>query len=208
MPYKIKDNVNLKELYKYGFKKYENTNEYYRKNNNTTDEYSTFFERIEINENDRIIRTILYNDLSDQTWEGTIERNTRIYDLDRAGIIEFIALKDEINKIDKINKPVIFIPEEKINKLEEKILDLKKENLLLLQQNINKDEQIEELEKEAKKMMQIHKEDICKNTSNIKDICRRKICLKIVNLESNKGLLNTKEINFAIKILEKLKEEI
>ena len=95
MPYKIKDNVDLKELYKYGFKKYGMTNEYYRKGTRVSDGYQSFFERFEINEDDRIIRTILHNDLSDQTWEGTIERNSRVIDLDEAGLIEFIELKEE-----------------------------------------------------------------------------------------------------------------
>lgn len=95
MPYKIKDNADLTELYKYGSKKYAMTNEYYRKGNSVTDGYQTFFERFEINEDDRIIRTVLHNDLSGQSWEGTVERNGRVIDLDKAGLIEFIELKGE-----------------------------------------------------------------------------------------------------------------
>ena len=90
MPYKIKENVDLRELYKYGYKKYAMSNEYYKKVSKVTDGYQTFFERFEISEDDRIIRTILHNDLSDQYWEGTIQRNGRVLDLDKAGLIEFI----------------------------------------------------------------------------------------------------------------------
>ena len=85
---KIKDDVDLKELEKFGFKKYETYNTYFKKGNKVTDGYQTFFERFEINEDDRIIRTILYNDLSDQYWEGIIERNGRVLDLDKAGLVE------------------------------------------------------------------------------------------------------------------------
>lgn len=85
---KIKDDIDLKELEKFGFEKYENCDAYYRICNSVTDGYQTFFERIEINEDDRIIRTHLYNDLSNQDWEGFIVREGRIPDLIRADIVE------------------------------------------------------------------------------------------------------------------------
>ena len=86
--YKIIDSVDLKELEKFGFRKYETSNTYYRKIRRITDGFSSFFEKLEINGNDRIIRTVLYEDLSDQYWEGNIVRNSRILDLDNAGLIE------------------------------------------------------------------------------------------------------------------------
>lgn len=85
---KIKDEVDLKELEKFGFQKHETENTYYRKKGKVTDNYQTFFERLEISEEDRVIRTILYNDLSDQYWEGVIERTGRVLDLEKAGLIE------------------------------------------------------------------------------------------------------------------------
>ena len=85
---KIKDNVDLKELEKFGFEKYNTYDTWFRKAHKTSDGYQTFYERFEINENDRIIRTILYNDLSDQYWEGTIEKNGRVLDLYKADLVE------------------------------------------------------------------------------------------------------------------------
>lgn len=106
------------------------------------------------------------------------------------------------------NNERIFISENKNQKLNEKILDLKKENLLLLQQNIDKDKEIEELKNKINVIIQTHKENIVKHTSEIRDICSRKVQYKIKELNSNKGLLNTDKINYTINVLEELKGEI
>lgn len=53
----------------------------------------TYFETIEINKDDRIVRTRLYQDCADQEWVGYIEKKGRfIYDLDEAGLLEEINI--------------------------------------------------------------------------------------------------------------------
>lgn len=85
---KIKDSVDLKELEKFG---YEDRNAQYAKvvMKDSTSNVWTYFETIEIDKKDRIIRTRLYQDCADQEWFGYIEKTGRyIYDLDKAGLVE------------------------------------------------------------------------------------------------------------------------
>lgn len=92
---KIKDNVDLEELKKIGYKEDEQGN-YSKKVMRDTNKGWTYFETIEINKDDRIIRTRLYQDCADQEWIGYIEKTGRfIYDLDEAGLLEEINLKKE-----------------------------------------------------------------------------------------------------------------
>lgn len=95
--YKIKDDKDLKELEKFDYKKDIGGNYSKRvfKDNNKA---WTYFETIEINKNDRIIRTRLYQDCADQEWFGYIEKTGRfISDLEKAGLIE--EVKKEKNNL-------------------------------------------------------------------------------------------------------------
>jgi hypothetical protein len=85
---KIKDDVDLKELEKFG---YEDRNTHYAKKvmKDGTSKVWTYFETIEIDKIDRIIRTRLYQDCANQEWVGFIEKTGRfIDDLDTAGLVE------------------------------------------------------------------------------------------------------------------------
>lgn len=68
--YRIKFDKNLNELEKFGYKK-DNQGNYSKKvmKDNTCGSW-TYFETIEINKDDRIIRTRLYQDVADQEWIG------------------------------------------------------------------------------------------------------------------------------------------
>lgn len=105
-----------------------------------------------------------------------------------------------------MSKEFIFIPDNK--KLENKILDLKKENLLLLQQNIEKDKKIEELEKKIQTTIYKNKENLIEHTKNIKDLLKRKINFKIIDLNLKDTILDRKQRSYAVEILEKLMEEL
>lgn len=89
--YKIKNNIKLEELEKFGFKK--EGNDYVKKvMTDNTSKCWTYFETLEINEKDRIIKTRLYQDTANQEWVGYIEKTTRwITDLYKAGLVEKVG---------------------------------------------------------------------------------------------------------------------
>ena len=115
--YRIKFERDLKELEQFGYKKDAQGN-YSKKVMKDTNKGWTYFETIEINKDDRIVRTRLYQDCADQEWVGYIEKKGRfIYDLDE-------AIVEKINKIAmKIyGAKAVLYPEEvarKIEKIEE-----------------------------------------------------------------------------------------
>ena len=82
--YRIKFERDLKELEQFGYKKDAQGN-YSKKVMKDTNKGWTYFETIEINKDDRIVRTRLYQDCADQEWVGYIEKKGRfIYDLDKS----------------------------------------------------------------------------------------------------------------------------
>lgn len=85
---KIKDDVDLKELEKFGYE--DCINRYTKKvMKDNTSKVWTYFETIEIDKEDRIIRTRLYQDCADQVWYGYIEKTGRwIGDLANADLVE------------------------------------------------------------------------------------------------------------------------
>lgn len=90
--YRIKFERDLKELEQFGYKKDAQGN-YSKKVMKDTNKGWTYFETIEINKDDRIVRTRLYQDCADQKWVGYIEKKGRfIYDLDEAGLLEEINI--------------------------------------------------------------------------------------------------------------------
>ena len=88
MKLKIKDDVDLKELEKFGFEDYNETYEK-RVMADRNSGVWTWFERIVIGKKDRIIRSKLSNDCNSMTWWGFVE-NTKhyLYDLEKAELIE------------------------------------------------------------------------------------------------------------------------
>ncbi len=85
---KIKDNVDLKELEKYGYKENQNKYEKLVSSDNNSKVW-TWYETIEIDKKDRIITTRLYNDCADQDWYGYIENVDRyLQDLEKADLVE------------------------------------------------------------------------------------------------------------------------
>ena len=93
--YRIKFERDLKELENFGYKK-DTQGNYSKKVMKDTNKGWTYFETIEINKDDRIVRTRLYQDSADQEWVGYIEKTGRyIYDLEKAGLIE--EVKNEKN---------------------------------------------------------------------------------------------------------------
>lgn len=85
---KIKDDVDLKELEKFGYE--DCINKYTKKvMKDNTSKVWTYFETIEIDKEDRIIRTRLYQDCADQVWYGYIEKTgSWIGDLAKADLVE------------------------------------------------------------------------------------------------------------------------
>lgn len=95
--YRIKFDKDLKELEKYGYEEDKQGN-YSKKVMKDTNKAWAYYETIEINKKDRIIRTRLYQDAADQEWIGYIEKTGRfIYDLEDAGLLE--EVKDEKSNI-------------------------------------------------------------------------------------------------------------
>lgn len=93
--YRINFEKDLKELENFGYKK-DTQGNYSKKVMKDTNKGWTYFETIEINKDDRIVRTRLYQDSADQEWVGYIEKTGRyIYDLEKAGLIE--EVKNEKN---------------------------------------------------------------------------------------------------------------
>ena len=109
--YRIKIERELKELEQFGYKKDIQGN-YSKKVMKDTNKGWTYFETIEINKEDRIVKTRLYQDAADQEWIGYIEKKGRfIYDLDEAGLLEEVNITklneirfDEFCKLRKENK--------------------------------------------------------------------------------------------------------
>lgn len=106
--YRIKLDVDLKELEKYGYKK-DTEGNYSKKVMKDSNKAWTYFETIEINKNDRIIRTRLYQDAADQEWYGYIEKTGRfISDLWKDELLEeiseLITEKETLEKIIYLNK--------------------------------------------------------------------------------------------------------
>lgn len=109
--YRIKIERELKELEQFGYKKDIQGN-YSKKVMKDTNKGWTYFETIEINKEDRIVKTRLYQDAADQEWMGYIEKKGRfIYDLDEAGLLEEVNITklneirfDEFCKLRKENK--------------------------------------------------------------------------------------------------------
>lgn len=90
--YRVKLEKDLKELEKFGYKK-DTQGNYSKKVMKDTNKAWTYFETIEINKDDRIVKTRLYQDAADQEWVGYIEKKGRfIYDLDEAELLEEINL--------------------------------------------------------------------------------------------------------------------
>lgn len=86
--YRIKKLEDLEKLKDFGYEKDKQGN-YSKKVMKDTNKVWTYFETLEINKNDGIIRTRLYQDSADQVWYGYIEKKGRfIDDLDKAGLIE------------------------------------------------------------------------------------------------------------------------
>lgn len=109
--YRIKIERDLKELEQFGYKQ-DSKGNYSKKVMKDTNKGWTYFETIEINKEDRIVKTRLYQDAADQEWIGYIEKKGRfIYDLDEAGLLEEININklneirfDEFCKLRKENK--------------------------------------------------------------------------------------------------------
>lgn len=109
--YRIKFERDLKELEQFGYKK-DTQGNYSKKVMKDTNKGWTYFETIEINKEDRIVKTRLYQDAADQEWIGYIEKKSRfIYDLDEAGLLEEVNITklneirfDEFCKLRKENK--------------------------------------------------------------------------------------------------------
>lgn len=109
--YRIKFERDLKELEQFGYKK-DTQGNYSKKVMKDTNKGWTYFETIEINKEDRIVKTRLYQDEADQEWIGYIEKKSRfIYDLDEAGLLEEVNITklneirfDEFCKLRKENK--------------------------------------------------------------------------------------------------------
>lgn len=92
--YRIKLDKDLKELEKFGYKE-DNQGNYSKKvMADSSSKVYCYHETIEINKDDRIIRSRVYQDYADQEWIGYIEKADRyIYDLEKAGLIEEVELK-------------------------------------------------------------------------------------------------------------------
>ena len=90
--YRIKIERDLKELEQFGYEKDKQGN-YSKRVMKDTNKGWAYFETIEINKEDRIVKTRLYQDAADQEWVGYIEKKGRfIYDLDEAGLLEEIDI--------------------------------------------------------------------------------------------------------------------
>ena len=87
-------NGNFEELEKYGFKLSPEGNEYSKKVNSVTDGYQRFYETIYITSS-RIVKSRLYNDLSNFEWTGYIERTDHyIKDLDNDGLLAITEIDE------------------------------------------------------------------------------------------------------------------
>lgn len=79
----------FKRLEEFGFELSQEENQYTKKVNTVSDGYQTFYETIYITSS-RIIKSRLYNDLSNFEWTGYVDKAEHyIKDLDNAGLLEF-----------------------------------------------------------------------------------------------------------------------
>lgn len=84
------------KLEEFGFKLSQEENQYTKKVNAVSDGYQTFYETIFIT-NSRIIKSRLYNDLSNFEWTGYVDKAEHyIKDLENAGLLEFKEIDEYI----------------------------------------------------------------------------------------------------------------
>lgn len=142
--YRVKLGVDLKELEKYGYKR-DTEGNYSKKVMKDSNKVWTYFETIEISKDDRIIRTILYQDAADQNWYGYIEKPGRfISDLEKADLIEEISeLTTEKTILEKLKQS-----KEETERLKKVIAELKYKNEVdELENNKKHKKEIESLQK-------------------------------------------------------------
>lgn len=86
----------FQKLEEFGFKLSQEENQYTKKVNTVSDGYQTFYETIFIT-NSRIIKSRLYNDLSNFEWTGYVDKaGYYIKDLENAGLLEFKEIDEYI----------------------------------------------------------------------------------------------------------------
>lgn len=94
----------FQKLEKFGFELSQEENQYTKKVNTVSDGYQTFYETIFIT-NSRIIKSRLYNDLSDFEWTGYVDKAEHyIKDLENAGLLEFKEIEHYKKYIEKLQK--------------------------------------------------------------------------------------------------------
>lgn len=88
----------FQKLEEFGFKLSQEENQYTKKVNAVSDGYQTFYETIFIT-NSRIIKSRLYNDLSNFEWTGYVDKAGHyIKDLENAGLLEFKEIDEYIQR--------------------------------------------------------------------------------------------------------------
>lgn len=86
----------FQKLEEFGFKLSQEENQYTKKVNTVSDGYQTFYETIYITSS-RIIKSRLYNDLSNSEWTGYVDKAEHyIKDLDNTGLLEFKEVDEYI----------------------------------------------------------------------------------------------------------------
>lgn len=86
----------FQKLEEFGFKLSQEENQYTKKVNTVSDGYQTFYETIYITSS-RIIKSRLYNDLSNCEWTGYVDKAEHyIKDLENAGLLEFKEMDEYI----------------------------------------------------------------------------------------------------------------
>lgn len=86
----------FQKLEEFGFKLSQEENQYTKKVNAVSDGYQTFYETIFIT-NSRIIKSRLYNDLSNFEWTGYVDKAEHyIKDLENAGLLEFKEIDEYV----------------------------------------------------------------------------------------------------------------
>ena len=86
----------FQKLEEFGFELSQEKNQYTKKVNTVSDGYQTFYETIYIT-NSRIIKSRLYNDLSNFEWTGYVDKTSHyIKDLENAGLLEFKEIDEYV----------------------------------------------------------------------------------------------------------------
>lgn len=86
----------FKRLEEFGFELSQEENQYTKKVNTVSDGYQTFYETIYITSS-RIIKSRLYNDLSNFEWNGYVDKAEHyIKDLYNVGLLEFKEIDEYI----------------------------------------------------------------------------------------------------------------